>query len=642
MTNSPSVRTVCTQTVLNLIPPMMRDTLLEDVEFWESYGINTNVIISFGNPELSFQRSALFDSIRKVFLDETALEVIDTTGRKWELDSKDGDDDIPVLVISSHDQNIILPDFTFLSQDKGLRLRAFERASSRINLSDIDINAWMGVLEERALEDNEVDKLQKDIHDTPVYVAERITNDIRCGESSVSSLVPGSRRYYERLIGRYDGSRTIQDYSKKAGKQHLETLSKKHPYEGFLFSLFLSSHSSITEQIPISNLSREELVRVFEYIDERGDRISQIGAIEIGLRLLGDMPELEKFIIRLICQVRDDAVSEGSGFKLLSALFVLVDGELARSRLFSKEPPFYRRLASLSHAALIHRQINELEIVDVEQLFEWVFENRGMQYYYQSFADMRVEPRWNPDLADATQMNADFIGRILIAANKYKDNIVSNELKILINGEEEESLNSHCEFPYPFLPSPLEGGEHCQNKLPNDISQAIKEQLSSGASGPCSFIVLVNSAQIFSLESNQADLAVEVLKQGGHRLAGVENESQLLSTLYGLATVAAVTRSQELASELRILARVYRRDIEYRLSIEGLLRICLVASASNSDLKEWRNFVGDWITEMAFEDFNNDEAELIHSGLQCLVHSVPELWISCGKADAALKAYLGI
>ena len=47
-------------------------------------------------------------------------------------------------------------------------------------------------------------------------------------------------------------------------------------------------------------------------------------------------PEIEPFLIRLIEQIRDDDVDgQASGFKLLSALFVLVDGELSRTRLLS-------------------------------------------------------------------------------------------------------------------------------------------------------------------------------------------------------------------------------------------------------------------------------------------------------------------
>ena len=48
-----------------------------------------------------------------------------------------------------------------------------------------------------------------------------------------------------------------------------------------------------------------------------------------------------------------------------------------------------------------------------------------------------------------------------------------------------------------------------------------------------------------------------------------------------------------LADELRILVRRYCTDPEYGFSIEETMRICLVASASWEELKEWREFAGE-------------------------------------------------
>ena len=129
------------------------------------------------------------------------------------------------------------------------------------------------------------------------------------------------------------------------------------------------------------------------------------------------------------------------------------------------------------------------------------------------------------------------------------------------------------------------------------------------------------------------------MKLGSYRLANVEEKSQLLAILNGLATVAAVSRSSALADELRILVRRYRRDAQYVLSIEEAAKICLVAAASHADLSDWREFAGAWLTELAFGDLKGADGEVLHSNLQCLCQVVPELWVSCGRADAALKAY---
>ena len=639
MTNSPYVRAALAQAALELTPPLIRNTLIEDADFREEYGFTADAVLSFEAFGLSAGRSELFNAIGTLFSGKSEVKVTDTEGRKWKLKNISREGDLPKFELSRGKQRLILPDFCALSPDRTTRLRSLDEAASDANLPSSARDRWRNVLAERALEDDEIDAFHCEFRETPVDMARSIRGEIVHGKSSISSLVPSSRRYFERLIGAYDGSATIRDYAAGCGKALFHELSAWRSYEGFLSCLFLSSHSSLTTEINVDQLGSEDLVCAFDFLEKHGDRISQLGAIEVGLRVLPLRSEIESVLIRLIKQIRDDDVDgQASGFKLLSALFLLVDGELSRTRLLSAEPPFYRRLAALSQAALIHRQLVN-SAVDIDQFCEWSFSNRGEQYYLQSLADMRLEPRWNPDLAAASQMKADFFGRIMIAAKNYEQNIKDGELSDLVLGTEPGSLHSLSEFPRPYFPGPLEGAEDTPNILPSEIFEAIETQLGAEEVGPSSFIALVNSALIFRVGADQAELAARALKLGSYRLANVEDRPQLLAILNGLATVAAVARSRALTDELRILVRRYRHDAQYALSIEEAMRICLVAAASRADLNDWREFAGDWLTELAFSDLEGDDGEVLHSHLQCLCHAVPELWVSCGRADAALMAY---
>ena len=167
----------------------------------------------------------------------------------------------------------------------------------------------------------------------------------------------------------------------------------------------------------------------------------------------------------------------------------------------------------------------------------------------------------------------------------------------------------------------------------------IETQLGTKEVGPSSFIALVNFALLYPIDADQAELAAKALKQTDYHLRNIEKKSQIVVILFGLAKVAAVSRNHRLADELRILVRRYRHDTEYALSIEEVIRICLVAAASRSQLDEWTEFVGAWLTELAFGDLKDDEGQIFYSSLNCLCHAVPELWISCGRADAALSAF---
>jgi len=177
------------------------------------------------------------------------------------------------------------------------------------------------------------------------------------------------------------------------------------------------------------------------------------------------------------------------------------------------------------------------------------------------------------------------------------------------------------------------------NSLPDELVKTIKDQLNAEEVDPSSFIALINSALIFHISQDLAKMTADVLRRGKYRLVNIEDRAQLLGILHGLATVAAVSRGTTLADELRILVRRYRRDTQYSLSADEALGICLVASASRHDMRDWQESVGGWLTELAFEDFQGTEGEALYSHLRCLCHAVPELWISCGRALAALAAY---
>ena len=637
--NSPSVRYMLARKALEFVPLLIRKTLLEDPGFREEYGFVRDGTITFPDFGIKVRTSTLFGAARKVLSGVPEKKVIDTQDQKWKLKDINKKGELPNLSLSCGKKSFPLPDFlTVLSSDKDIRLRFLDEAISDFNLPNSASDLWRKILTERALKDDEVGTFYREFLDTPVEKARSIRDEMVNGHISTSSLVPPSRRYFERLVGVYSENTSIRDYASKNVKNLFDQLSAWRPYEGFLFSLFLSSHAALTDEINVDQLNNEDLVRAFDFLDKHGDRISQLGAIEVGLRVLPSRPEIEQILIRLIEQIRDDDVDgQASGFKLLSALFCLVDGELSRTRLFSSEPPFYRRLAALSQAALIHRQLVSSS-VNID-LCKETFRNYGGLHYLQSLTDMRSEPRWDPDFATAAQMKADFFGRILIAAKKYEQNITGSQIYDLIFGDKAESLQSLSHPFYSFLPGPLEGTEDTQRTLPSELVEAIETQLKAEEVGPSSFPALVNSALSFRIDADQAELAATALKRANYHLRNIKDKSQLVAILGGLSTVAAVARSPTLADELQILVRKYGRDATYELSIQEAIKICLVAAASRSELSEWTEFVGDWLTELAFGNLKEDEAQEFYLCLNWFCHVVPELWVSCGRADAALLAF---
>jgi hypothetical protein len=109
--------------------------------------------------------------------------------------------------------------------------------------------------------------------------------------------------------------------------------------------------------------------------------------------------------------------------------------------------------------------------------------------------------------------------------------------------------------------------------------------------------------------------------------------------LSGLATVAAVTRSGELAEEVRILVRVFRQRPDVDIAPEDAMRIAMVTAAAYGANSQWSQFVGDWLTELAFEDMPKQKANLLLRHITALCQLEPHLWEICARAEAASMAF---
>src|SRR5260370_12542552 len=68
-----------------LFPNTIRDAVISDAKFTEAFGLKADAIIRFGPDDLTFQRSAFFDTIRQAFVpSQQAVPVDNTQGETWE------------------------------------------------------------------------------------------------------------------------------------------------------------------------------------------------------------------------------------------------------------------------------------------------------------------------------------------------------------------------------------------------------------------------------------------------------------------------------------------------------------------------------------------------------------------------------
>lgn len=613
---------------LALFPPSLRISALESKGFRDDVGLSVDAIIQLDEIGVTFRRSTLFKNIRALLSGNIAdAEIVDRDSQSWTIAL---DKEKHGIRITASERTYLIPDFSCLHPDVDKRLAWFDAETKTHGVNDDDLRAWRRILADRVIDDEEVDSLLKQFRLTPRYVAAAIETSLGRKNVRIDVLVPDEVTYFDRLVGKPAPEQNL--------KQFFEHTVKERPELDLPAAFLLSSHSLGPQSIALDSVDPPKVLEFFDWVGHAGDRFTQVGVVECGLRHLHKMPQLAPHLRNIIQTIRsDDLVSETGRLELLCALIMLVDGELARTGICRERQPFWRRLATIAQASVIERAIMSVNMLP-DDFITWCRESRGLHFYLQTFVDMRREPRWNPDLLSASQLKAEFIGRIVAAAPENASAMLGDDSQELFDRASGTSLFAQVSFPFAFLPGPLEGGVPSVATMPQEIEDDLNEMLRSEMLTAKSFVTLVNSALLFPLDGEFARLAAEGLARAKYELPNIKSSDEAFHLLVGLAIVAAVTRSTKLANEVRILMRAVRRKPDIEINQQNAFRICLLAASASTELSDWAKYIGDCATELSFEDMSRDSIVTLWNFVEVLRQLEPALWQTTSRADAALQA----
>lgn len=352
------------------IPPTLRESLARDTSLLEEYDLQADTIFRIGESDFASQLSEVVRALRHALAGSAGVSVRDTDGNQWAVE-RGSDDHHPTLTLALGHRRVAMHAWLTLSPEKDTRLRCLESLAGDAGLPPEACTSWRRVLRKRSLKDDEVLQFLNDIHNTPHVQEQLLAQGIRMAGLNSKLAAPRSRAYFQRLIGACGDSASIDRHAATGGRQRLGELAAWKPYEGFMHSLYMASHPDLSAQVHVDNMSREELLQAFDFLLCSGDRVSQLGAIEVGLRVSSDRPEVNPALTKLVEMFRDDdATGKRSGLRAYSTLYVLVSGELSSRQLLAEDPPFYRRLAALAQAGVIQRQMVAAGISLAESAFE--------------------------------------------------------------------------------------------------------------------------------------------------------------------------------------------------------------------------------------------------------------------------------
>ncbi|APO66147.1 hypothetical protein IE4872_CH00482 [Rhizobium gallicum] len=630
--DQPSTNTILALGLLKQFPPSVRVDVARTPEFRSRYGQHFDVRFGFGDNDLSVQRSVLYSALRALYTDKSASVSIKTADGKDAVLSIAAGEDAPTVTMG--ERRIQIPPFGLLSPDADIRNKSFDAETASANLEPEEIAAWRKKIDEGALSDDEIDELDDDLKLMPQEMPNTIRTEFSKSEGSISALVPNSTKYYSRLIGHRGDAIDIESYARGGAAENIKRLLDRGFFIGLAQCILFCAGPQLTRIVDLSGQTAEGVEKFFKWVAARGDRWSQIAAVEVGLRALSTYPSLEPILIDLLEAMRDeDTSTTSSRFRLTASLFIFTDGELSRVGTFEGQPPFWRRLAATAQAGLIER---ELIRADGEVDPELWMSLRSEDFYMQTLADLRMEPRWLPDLMNPKQLRMEFLMRARIVADEVKDRLPDGRLRELLLGSGPGSLAQHTPMPSAYIPNPIEGASVAPLPFPEEMIVDLKEPKDDKPLEAKVFASVVNLALVFRLTPEIAALIAGILRKVKYRLTLGADSGVSFSLLSGLAVVAAATRSAELADELRILTRVFRRRGEVTKESVAQMRIALIACSSRAELEPWCQAVGDWMLEIANDDIDRQDAIELRSHLTKLCKIEPTLWRYAAKAEAAL------
>ena len=339
--------------------------------------------------------------------------------------------------------------------------------------------------------------------------------------------------------------------------------------------------------------------------------------------------------------ISQDDTDTGSRVYLLSSLFCLSLSEISRTKVLEDWPPFRRRFAALTQASLLERQV--FQEIDTSHFSEWALKYGANRYYMQSLCDLRIEPRWLPDYGSAEQLKYELLGRMHNASTRHASNIPEGDLKSLLMGSEPSSLVKQINLPRSFWPGPLEGEISFPDEdPPKHLIELIDATLDTERLNEKSLVALINLRHHIKIDQSKLDKAIAIIRNANHRFENAVEEDARQQLIHGIASLAAATRSIELAKDVQMILRKIRVDEAAPISMRDELIIGLIASAAHEQIQDWSKFIGDWALDLAFRVNDTVEAQQLIRDLELLASVDPWLRKSFGSAISAIGAFLAI
>ncbi len=611
---------------LNAMPKSLRDDLAARDNIREWLELSSDYALSFAGAKSDTSRRAICDVVRKAMSTDAVgfHDVHDLDGNTWKIEVF-SDDHARRVRLHPDGAPLELPHAYVFSSNPAERIAGFQADVSRLRLDQEAAAHWLSALEARSFSDEEFSKLHADLSATPEVVKASLYESIANLEMRVDVLVPEDDRYYLRLVGSISTPGGFDRYIELFAKEHLSGQAIVPDI------LHLCLHRSLSKEIA-ARVTSEQLITICDFAASAG-AVPRVAAIEIALLAPTEISEpVEDKVKELVVSlVGVDAAEEGNLFERYVTLSAFILSQFAMRHQLCGSPAYVRRLSGLAHASILEQCLLDLEI-DVAAL-DFSETTSDAALFFGSIVDFREENWWHADHLNPPEMRRWLIKRLLWA---FTSETPTTLQLAVMEGVETAGIGREVSLRDLCSPDPIIAREQVA-----PLASALRERV-QGSLAERPLTIDAFTQFIWAVEAGWVDRALAddvalVLADVRYTIAQSEIPEAAFTLLRGLAHGAALARSENLSTGVRILARNFR-DRFRKLNFEQEVRIALICAAGSEDPNNWAMFVEAWLLEIGYTDLTPREAAQFRFAVKQLGFASSEFAAISSRLDAVLDA----
>lgn len=583
------------ETVCNLQPRQIRERLLSDDEFKKRFKIVASPYIIFGGADFRVDQATLILAIRSAYKKKKEISFYDLNNNKISLRKEN---DNIFLVTQENDKRYSLENFKIISPDQKERTKKLRELINSFGPASPDFSDLLSATEKRELTEDEVNLILSEKTNGVQGLQARACKALQLNQATIMDLIPNSVAYYEYFCGPLPCGIEPEEYIKRIFPDYRKKLLARDLPRGLDICLQGALRDDLSPGEWIKSYDNDEIWNAIESCNPMRDPIVLIGALDIAIYRQDDQrfyDFIKKAIAKLVEEdfLRPDGIDVYDLYPLLS--------EFAYNRISLLEgcasaPPYWKRMCAWMQAGYILNILENFKL-DLEDFRKWVTENMLTAGMYAKFLDFQKEPMYRASVMDRNVFREEIFGRLFGLCKRYEN--LGREIPDFNKIEEAlKNFEQKGKTLGLFMPGPIEGHFKIDKMIPESIADDANKKLKEDKIEQI-IHVLSYFSQVYNLSGEIISSVIEVILKMPIQVKDTDIE-KTVDVLIEAGLIACVHRNTELAKTMteKIIGAAHLSNSE--VLIGKNLQAIIIASAAYQDEDQWRKWLEEQLTDLAF------------------------------------------